>query len=136
MDNLFLRTIVAGLFFALWPICMNRSGLSATSAVLAVVTGVAVIVVPFVLYKGIGPVPQGMQWLAVAGACVTCAVGFLCWGSVLTAATPASLGPYFLSLVLAQIGTSALYQVITSGGLTPAKAAGFVAAGAAAYLLS
>ncbi len=136
MDNLYLRTALGGLFFALWPICMNRSGLNGHTSGLALVAGVSVLVAPFALYKGIGPMPHGPQWLAILGACATCAVGNLCFGTVTAAASPAKLGSYFLVLVLAQIATSALYQVIISGSVTPAKAAGFVMAGAAAYLLS
>ena len=135
MDNVYLKAAIAGAFFALWPICMNRSGLNASASAFMLVAGVAAIVLPFALHDGLGAsLGQSHGWWIV-GACATCAVGNLCFGNALMRVTPQNLSSMFVMLVVAQVVVSAISQVIVSGQLSLAKAAGFVAACLAAYLL-
>lgn len=135
MDNLYLKAGIAGAFFALWPICMNRSGLNGPASALALVLGVTILLVPYVWYVGLGSMPVGWQWAAVVGACITCGIGNVLFGSALTKATPAELSSIFLMLVLAQIAVSAISNAVLTGTISVAKAVGLAAACVAAYLL-
>lgn len=71
----------------------------------------------------------------VTGACVAGGLGLLAFNGMLSRATPQTVGSLFVLMLVVQIATPALYQVINSGEVTVSKAVGFAAAILAAFLL-
>lgn len=132
---MYVKAALGGAFFALWPIFMNRSGLNGPTSALALVLGVSVLLLPYVWFSGVGPLPSGWQWATVVVACVSCGIGNLLFGAALTKATPTELSSVFLLLVLAQIAVSALSNMVQTGSLTVTRAIGLAMACVAAYLL-
>lgn len=51
MNELHVRAFLAGVFFGLWPLFMNRSGLTGNISAAVFTVGVFVIVSPFALYE-------------------------------------------------------------------------------------
>lgn len=135
MNELHVRALLAGLFFGLWPLLMNKSGLSGNVSALAFTVGVLVIVSPFALYELRGTTTS-VAWMMVVGACFAGAFGLLAFNGMLAKASPQTVGSLFVMMLVVQIATPALYQVMNDGGLTTTKAVGFAAAILAAFLLA
>ena len=52
MDTLYLKAILAGLCFGLWPLFMNKSGLNSVEASAALSLFLLAVVTPFLLVNG------------------------------------------------------------------------------------
>jgi len=132
MDNLYTRTIVAGVFFGIWPLLMNKSGLSGGVSALAFSLLTFVFIFPFAISE-IGNV-HGVKWMMLIGAGVCAAIGVLCFNSMLAKATAQNISTLLVINFLLQIAVTATYQVALNG-LSLTKGSGFVLAAIAAALL-
>ena len=128
-----INALLAGLFFGLWPLFMNRSGLSGNASALAFSGLVAV----FVSYFGIRDFHQStdIRWTFVIIAGILGAVGVMNFNGMLAKATPQSVSSLFVLMILVQTAVPAIYQIFM-GGLSATKVAGFVLAACAAILLT
>jgi hypothetical protein len=134
VDSLSIRAILAGLFFGMWPLFMNRSGLNGNMASLAFTLGVLVIVLPF-CFSDMGNLLKA-NWPMIIAAGLAGAIGLLIFNSVLVKSTPVDVGLLFVTMILAQITVPMAYRVIMSGSLSLANGTGFIFAIVAAILLS
>lgn len=136
MTELHVRALLAGLFFGIWPLLMNRSGLTGNVSSGAFAFGVLVLVLPFTLHEFANiPVIRG-DWKVVVGASVCGAVGVLLFNGLLSKTTPQMVSSLFILMLVVQIVTPALYDVVVNGRLTIPKGVGFAAAILAALLLA
>lgn len=134
MSELHLRAVLAGVFFGIWPLLMNRSGLTGNVSSAVFALGALIVVSPFALYEFSGATIS-VVWTMVVGACIFGGLGLLAFNGMLSKATPETVGSLFVVMIVVQVATPALYQVINGGGLTVSKAIGFAAAILAAFLL-
>lgn len=133
MDNLTTKAILAGLLFGIWPLFMNKSGLSGNTSSLAFATVVLICLLPF-SYKGISEIPQSAWWWAVVAG-VIASLGLLAFNGMLAKATVANVGTLFVLMIVVQTAVPALYQCVMDGSISWTKGAGFVLAAASAFLL-
>jgi hypothetical protein len=132
--NLQMKAMVAGLFFGVWPLLMNRSGLSG-SVSSAAFAGICFLgVLPFALKNGI-PNLTGANWGMILAAGLLGALGVLQFNGMLAKATDQNVGMLFVVMIVVQTSIPALYHVAMTG-LTPRQALGFLAAFVAAILLT
>lgn len=136
MNEITLRATVAGLFFGVWPLLMNRSGLSgATSS--AVFSGMTfVIVLPFALKEANTSNLAMVIWRFAFLAGVAGAIGVLAFNGGLSKVTPQTVGMYFVMMMCVQIALPAVYHVVMTGEVSASKVLGFVLALTAGYLLN
>lgn len=133
MESLDVKAIVAGILFGIWPLLMNRSGLSGnlSTVVFASVVLVCVFVVSLGRLHNI--TVSSLPWAIGAG--IVGAIALLVFNSMLAKATPQAVGTFIVLMIVAQITIPATYQAILNGGLPVSKIAGFVLAAVAAILL-
>lgn len=130
-----IKVMLAGLFFAMWPLFMNRSGLNPSVASAVFIISSFVVVLPFALYGMVG-MDWNVRWQFGVIAGVFGAVGVIFFNSVLSKVTPKDVGALFTLLLVTQIVVAAAYQTYMSGGLTVPKAIGFIGAIMVAILLA
>ena len=133
MQSLQTKALLAGLFFGLWPLCMNRSGLSGNVSSMAFSGLVFLIVAPFAIgeLKSVTNVNYGMVILAgIFGA-----IGVMCFNGMLAKATVQSVGTLFVLMIAVQTAVPAIYQAIMNGNVSFSRGLGFVLTAAAAWLL-
>lgn len=142
MNALQLRAIAAGALFAIWPILMNRTGLSGGVSAAVFGAGQAFIVLPFALYeyahsvRGVGGIDLKMTTVVfVAGACLAAGSGLLFFNGALAKAAKEEVGALVIIMLIAEIFVSAICMAFAAGGITLSKAIGVVAAILAALLL-
>lgn len=128
------KAIIAGLFFGVWPLFMNRSGLNGnvSSAAFSMCTLLAVL--PFAFYSSGLVLPQA-NWTMVILAGGTAALGLLSFNGMLANVTAQEVGALFILMTVVQIAVPALYQTYMNGQLPLDKLGGYCAAVIAAYLL-
>ena len=133
MNSLELKSIIAGVLFGIWPLVMNRSGLAGNLATFVFASVVLICVFPFAVgnLSDIG----NSYWVWAVAAGVFAAVGLLLFNSVLSKATPQSVGTFFVLMIIIQTVVPAVYQVIMNGEISFTKLAGFVLAAVASFLL-
>ena len=134
MTDLQWKATLAGLCFGIWPLLMNRSGLSGNVSSLVFVIGAGMILLPFAagnLRNGVHPV-----WIPMILACLFSAVGLLSFNGMLAKATQQEVSSLFIMMIVVQTTVPAIYHVAVNGGLSLQKALGFAAAFLAAILLT
>ncbi len=133
MESLDVKAVVSGILFGIWPLLMNRSGLSGnlSTLVFATVVLACVFVVSFSSLQNI--TITSLPWAIGAG--IVGAFALLVFNSILAKATPQAVGTFIVLMIVAQIVVPATYQAILNGGLPFSKIAGFVFATIAAILL-
>ena len=127
---LYLKAIVSGICFGLWPLFMNKSGLNSAEASAALSLFLLAVVSPFLLVNGI---PQFSAVKAVP-ACVFDALGLLALNSLLASASSVQAGSAFVIVTVVQVAIPAAYLTVLAGGLTLRSAIGLIAAVIAVYL--
>jgi len=134
MNELWVKAVLAGAFFGIWPLFMNRSGLSGnvSSAMFSMVAFIGVL--PFALHSSGFTIPTA-NWTMVAIAGFCGALGLLSFNSMLAGASVQNVGTLFVLMTVVQVVVAASYLTVMSGHLSLEKAGGFVAAAVAAYLL-
>ena len=131
-----LKLIFAGTLFAFWPLLLNRSKLSGSTSLMAAMVVVTAIVVAFALANHPTldkAASHWWVWVIASGACS--ALGMIVMCSVTAKVTVAEVGQLMVIVTIAQITTTALYDVAMKGGFSLKTAAGFAAAIVAAILL-
>lgn len=135
MNELQIKAILAGVCFGVWPLLMNRSGLSGNVSSAVFALGALIVVSPFALCE-LNSISANVIWTMAVGACVFGGIGLLLFNGMLSKATPEKVSSLFLLMIMVQIATPALYQIVQDGGLTTSKGVGFAAAILAAFLLT
>ena len=133
MESLDVKAVISGILFGIWPLLMNRSGLSGnlSTFVFATVVLLCVFVVSFSSLQNI--TITSLPWAISAG--VIGALALLVFNDILAKATPQAVGTFIVLMIVTQILVPAIYQAILNGGLPASKIAGFVLAIVAAVLL-
>ncbi len=132
MENL-TRAVLAGICFGIWPLVMNKSGLSGNVSSLAL-TLIVLAVVGVASYGEIGKVTNA-NWAALIVASLLSAGGLLLLNGGLATISAREVGTFFLTITIVQICIPALYHVVQNG-VTLDKVLGFMFAGFAIYFLS
>jgi hypothetical protein len=133
LESLEIKSVIAGILFGLWPLLMNRSGLSGNLITFVFAAVVLLCVLPFAASSlhDIG----NAHWVWAVGGGILGAIGLIAFNTVLSKATPQTVGTFFVLMIIVQTAIPAVYQGIMNGGLPFTKIAGFVFAGIAAFLL-
>ena len=131
--SLEIKSVIAGILFGIWPLFMNRSGLSGNLSTFVFASVVLLCVFPFAAnsLQNIG----NANWVWAIAAGVFGSMGLLAFNSVLSKATPQNVGIFIVLMIVVQTVVPAVYQAIMTGGLPFTKIVGFVLAAVAAVLL-
>lgn len=129
------NALLAGLFFGLWPLFMNRSGLSGNLSALAFSGLVAIVVLPFA-WKELGSNMSNVKILMVLAAGLLGGFGVMNFNGGLAKTEPKHLGTFFAIMIVVQTAVPAIYHAAMNGKLTWTQVAGFACAIAAGALLS
>ncbi len=133
MDGLQSKAILAGIFFGIWPLLMNRSGLNGNIGSFAFTCVVLLCVLPFSATK-LGQIGDSHWGFAIAAG-IAGAIGLLLFNDVIAKASVQDIGLFFVVMIVAQVVIPAVYQVIMTGGASFQKIIGFVLAGFSILLL-
>lgn len=128
-----LKAILAGFFFGVWPLFMNRSGLNGNVGSFAFTIVVLIFVFPFSITR-LGEISQS-HWIFVVAAGMAGGIGLLLFNDVIAKATLQNVGLFFVLMIVAQVIIPAVYQVIMTGGASFQKILGFLLAGLSIVLL-
>jgi len=134
MDPLYLKAILAGFCFGLWPLFMNKSGLNSVEASAALGLFLLAVVTPLLLVNGVQQLSM-IRWQMALPACLFDALGLLALNSLLSSAASAQAGSAFVIVTVVQVAVPAAYLAMLAGGLTPRSGMGLAAAAIAVYLL-
>lgn len=134
MNELQWRAVIAGIFFGIWPLFMNRSGLSGNVSSAMFGISCFIWILPIALRSNGFTLPQA-NWWVVAAAGIFGALGLLSFNGMLAKATVKNVGTLFVLMTVVQIAVAALYQTVMTGRVTLDKAAGYATATLAAFLL-
>lgn len=135
MNTLQIQFMFAGLCFGIWPLFMNRSGLSGVLSSFVLCTIIVLFISPFAFgeFKNI----INMNWQMTLGAAIFATLGMVLFGKGLFKASPQNVSSLFIVLVVMQVLVPAIYKIILSGGsITTKQIFGFIFAIATAILLS
>ena len=135
MNSSQMWSIVAGLFFGIWPLLMNRSGQSGSFNAAAFAGLVFVFVLPFALKGGTQPF-TAVSVLCVLLAGVAGAAGMLALTYMLSHTPGSRIGWMLVTMVLAQVTVSVLYQLLLDGDISLKKAVGLVIAVLAVWMIN
>jgi len=133
LESLEIKSVVAGILFGIWPLLMNRSGLSGNLGTFVFAAAVLLCVFPFAVssLQSIGTA----NWIWAVAAGILGAIGLIAFNTVLSKTTPQTVGTFFVLMIVVQTVVPAIYQAIMNGGLPFSKIVGFVFAAVAAVLL-
>ncbi|MES3004528.1 MAG: hypothetical protein V4690_00275 [Patescibacteria group bacterium] len=133
MTDFQIKAVVAGFCFGVWPLIMNKSGLSGGMSSV-VLTIIVLMVVGSASWSELGKVAN-VNWIVVVTASIISGIGLLMFnrGIAITAAQEVSV--FFLTVLLAQMLVPALYHVFQNG-ISTYKLIGFGCAALAAYFLN
>jgi hypothetical protein len=136
MNELVVRSLLAGLFWGYWPLAMNRSGLTGNFSSLIFAGGVLILVFPFALWSGPGTMVAAVGWRWAATAALAGGIGLLMFNGMLAKAPTTDVGRYFLVMLLVQLMVPAVTQIVVSRSLPVGRGVGLVAAFVAVVLLA
>ena len=119
MESLEIKSVIAGILFGIWPLFMNRSGLSGNLGTFVFAAVVLLCVFPFAVgsLQNIGTA----HWMWAIAAGIFGSLGLLAFNSVLSKATPQNVGILIVLMIIVQTVVPAMYQAIMSGGLPFSK---------------
>lgn len=134
MNKLQIQAALAGVFFGLWPLFMNRSKLegNVSSAIFSLL--VFIFVLPFALGR-LKTLPEA-DWTMVVLAGIFGAIGVMCFNGMLSKASTSDVSMLFVIMILVQTAVTSAYYVIMNQGIHIYKMLGFVLAMVAAVLLT
>src|SRR3989338_2141707 len=125
MNDLRVMAALAGIFFGLWPLFMNRSGLTGNVSSAAFCVAALIGVLPFAIKSG-GASLVTANWLMVAFAGLFGALGSLFFNGMLAGTSSQSVGTLFVLMTVIQVAVAASYQIIMSGQLSIDKVGGYI----------
>lgn len=134
MNELQVRAILAGLFFGIWPLIMNRSRLNGNVSSAVFAFGAFLMVAPFALRSIDKSLVISADWKMAAFAAICGGLGLLAFNGMLAKATSEKVSALFVLMIVVQIAIPAVYQVVITRSITPMKLLGFVAAAVSAFL--
>ena len=134
MNSLQIKASIAGIFFGVWPLIMNKSGLTGNTSSMFFSGMVFLFITPFAV-GNIGNISD-VKWSFVVVSGIISAIGLLCFNSMLSKASSQSVGMLVILMILAQMSVPAIYQVVQQGSISLNKGLGFVFAIIAAILLT
>lgn len=134
MSDLHLKAALAGLFFGLWPLFMNKSGLTGSVSSLAFAFMATIGATPFALYATGFALPSA-NWLMLIFAGFFGTLGLLFFNGSLAGAPVEKVGSLFVTMIIVQIVVPAVYQIIVTRQFPLTKVTGFILAIGAALLL-
>lgn len=134
MDNLQFKALLAGLFFGIWPLMMNRSGLTGNVSAVVMTSVSLMCVAPFAL--GSMSNFAGVNWIMGVGAGVVAALGIMSFNGMLAKATPQTVSTLFVLMIVVQTAVPAIYNIAMNGGMSASRAIGFALAIVSAILLT
>jgi uncharacterized membrane protein len=134
MQKLIMNSVFVGIFWGIWPLLMNKSGLSGNISSLAFVVIMFVCIVPFNISSFV-KIPTGINWTFVITAGICGAIGTLLFNKMLHEASVKNVGLLIVIEILVCLVISAVYQVCNNG-ITLKQGIGFVFASLAAILLT
>lgn len=132
--KLTLFAVLSGMFFAIWPLFMSRSGLSSYLAAAVFGACSLIVVTPFAMHDGVSTLQQA-KWLPIFLAGLTGAAGMLIYTNILTTADLKDLGSLIIISTLSQMMIGALYESWQSGDISYQKLIGYVLAITSVFLL-
>lgn len=136
MAGLWFYAVTSGILFGVWPILMQRSGITNVYISTAVMEAIV-----FFTLLPLGIVNLGasdyakMNWPFTVGASVCAAIGVLLFNSGIAKVPLNSIGTFFVLMIVVQITVPAVFQVLLTG-FSRERVLGFMFAGLAAYFLS
>jgi hypothetical protein len=133
MNNLQITSIVAGFFFGVAPLLLNKSGLNGNLSSGITSAIILVCVLPFALSSIVFPTTPNW-WMAI-GSALAATCGILLFNGVVSKASPLNIGTLFVLMLIMQVAVPAIYQIIVNGGISLTKGVGFILAITAAVLL-
>ncbi|MFA6341176.1 MAG: hypothetical protein WCX27_03015 [Candidatus Paceibacterota bacterium] len=113
MQNLTLCSALAGLLFGIWPLMMNKSGLPGNVSTSIFALTAFLCVMPFSI-RAWGSV-HGANWGYAIAAGVLGGIGLLLLNGMLSKATTANIGTFFVVMIIVQTATPVLYQAYLNG---------------------
>jgi drug/metabolite transporter (DMT)-like permease len=134
--NLYLYSIIVGLFWGLYPIILNRSGLPGFASAGIFSVFVCLTVIPFAIISGqlqkitFNP---GVWYALIAG--ILGGAGVLVFNTMLSKAPVKNVGSMIITMIMIQITIPAIYQMIQSGDISPKKITGILTAFVVVYLI-
>lgn len=126
--------LLAGVFFGLGPIFVNKSGFPGYVAILILAITAFIIELPFAI--GQFSIIANPRWSMIIHAGVFFAVGSILFYGMLARAPVRELGALFMICLLAQLAVPAVHHVLKNGGLSLEKGVGLACAIIAGVLLS
>lgn len=135
MNELQIRSIVAGVMFGMWPLFMNLSGLKGSVSAACYGTMALVCILPIAYYENGWQIPPA-NWRFVLIAGLVGAVGLLCFNGMLAQASRNEVGKLFVLMIVVQTTVPAIYHTISNGQLRIDTLIGYLAAALAAFLLT
>jgi hypothetical protein len=133
--ELAIKTLLAGILFGIWPLLLNRSGMTGTVSTLVFTSVVFAITLVTALSSDTSSLYTGnLQIVILAGVCG--AIALLSFNSVLAKATRQQVPSLFLTMILVQISVPVVYDFLVNHEFHPTKIAGILAAVLAAILLA
>lgn len=133
MSDSILKMVLAGILFGAWPLLMNRSGLTSSTANVVFSAIVLLIVLPFAMSDGV--TFSGTKWWFAVLAGVAGGLGLLVFSSEIAKASQENMGKLFVVMLVVQASVPAVYHAYMNGGLSIKTASGFAAAIVATVLL-
>jgi hypothetical protein len=88
LDHLSVRAMLTGIFFGIWPLLMNRSGLSGNVSSLVLVVVMLGCILPFSVGNLGSIIDPDIKWTFAIGASFFGAAGILLLNNILAMATP------------------------------------------------
>ena len=134
MTKLQALALMSGLFFGIWPLIMNRSGLSGYTSAAVFSLSCFALVTPFALFNGVNQ-PANASWQIGIIAGLTAGVGLLLFNNMLAGAQKETVGMLFVMNLLVQVSVPVIYTTIQKGSYSPKRALGVAAAFVAVWLL-
>ena len=128
-----IKALLAGVFFGLWPLFLNRSGLSGSVSPFLLTCLTLVFVTPMAVYNW--DVNAGANWLMLLSAGITASMGLIAFNSMLSKEKPENVGMFVVIMTLMQISIPTLYTSYMVGGLSMTKLFGFLLAILAGVLI-
>ena len=124
MNSLQIKAALAGVFFGIWPLLMNRSKLNGSVSSAAFSLLVFVFVLPFAMSGSKNF--DGVNWKMVLAAGVAGAIGVIFFNGMLAKATKENVGLLFIIMIVVQTAIPAIYYIYMNGEINPTKVVGFV----------
>lgn len=137
MEGLVLHAIGSGFLFGVWPLIMQRSGITNVYISTAIMEAIVFLTLLPLGLVNLHTFEMGkMSWTFTVLASVSAAFGVLIFNAGLARSTPTTVSTFFVVMILVQVVVPATYHLYMNGGVTTSKLLGFAFAGLAAYFLS